>query len=54
MLSLAKSADYKSTLAIAGDLAVADFQFLSSRKTAWAERCQPKTPAAALDGSLKL
>jgi hypothetical protein len=28
---------------IAGD-------FLSSRKTAWAERCTPKTTAAALDG----
>jgi len=28
---------------IAGD-------FLSSRKAAWAERCTPKTTAAALDG----
>jgi len=28
---------------IAGD-------FLSSRKAAWAERCPPKTTAAALDG----
>ena len=36
---------------IAGDLAIADFQFLSNRKAARAERCPPKTTAAALAGS---
>ncbi len=35
---------------IAGDLAIADLRFLSSRKTARAERYTPKTTAAALDG----
>ena len=35
---------------IAGDLAFADLRFLSSRKTARAERYRPKTTAAALDG----
>jgi len=34
----------------AGDLANSDFQFLSSRKAARAERYTPKTTAAALDG----
>jgi len=35
---------------IAGDLAIADLRFLSSRKAAWAERYTPKTTVAALDG----
>jgi len=35
---------------IAGDLANADFQFLSSRKAARAERCTPKTTEADLAG----
>jgi hypothetical protein len=34
----------------AGDLALADFQFLSSREAARAERCPQKTTAAELAG----
>jgi len=36
---------------IAGDLPFADLRFLSSRKTARAERYTPKTIAAELAGS---
>jgi len=35
---------------IAGDLAIADLRFLSSRKAAQAERCPPETTAAGLAG----
>jgi hypothetical protein len=41
-------------LPTAGDLACADFQFLSSRKAARAERYTPKPSAAGLDRKLKL
>jgi hypothetical protein len=35
----------------AGDLAIADFQFLSGRKTARAERCPPRTNEADLEAT---